>query len=752
MQDVLRNTQPVEEALPAYASNWEYLSDELRYVDLLIHLQVVHTQRQTPASLLDQFRGVVISDEEIARLLATSQQLEDEEIFRNVQSHEQRTLLTPRTQLANDIAQRRTTSLKESMPLCLPALARLFQLTRFEEQCLLICLAPELDRKYEKLYAYLQDDVTRKKPSVDLVLTLLCGTRAEKVTARSMFDTQAPLLKYRLLHMSETAPDNAVPLLQRTLKVDDRIVNCVLGVPRIDTRLDPVARMIAQPSALSMGRAVEALCLQMQEFLHAHFAELQAPRRNPIFYLYGPFGAGKHSVAMTIARNLGLPLLIADVERMLSGPLPFAEAAWLLGREAGLQPAVLCLENCDALLAESDKQRGALPALLEAAKTFARVTFLLGSQVWQAQAISQDETFLALEIPPADAVSRKQVWQSQLNGHHRLADDVDLNSLAGNFRFQPGQIREAVAAAERLARWRSPAGGCLTMADLSAACRAQSTAKLSTLARKITPTYVWDDLVLPLDQLQQLKELCQQAKYRHLVYGDWGFEHKLSLGKGLNALFSGPPGTGKTMAAEVIAHELQLDLYQIDLSQVVSKYIGETEKNLQQIFREAQSGNAILFFDEADALFGKRSEVKDAHDRYANIEVGYLLQKMEEYEGITILATNLRQHLDEAFMRRLHCIVEFPFPDEEYRRQIWQGVFPREAPLGADVDFALLAREIKLPGGNIKNMGLAAAFYAASEDRVIRMPHLVQAARREYQKLGRTWNETQLNERLVVNS
>jgi SpoVK/Ycf46/Vps4 family AAA+-type ATPase len=194
------------------------------------------------------------------------------------------------------------------------------------------------------------------------------------------------------------------------------------------------------------------------------------------------------------------------------------------------------------------------------------------------------------------------------------------------------------------------------------------------------------------------------------------------------------------MAAEVIAHELHLDLYKIDLSQVVSKYIGETEKNLQRIFQEAQTSNAILFFDEADALFGKRSEFKDAHDRYANIEIGYLLQKMEEYEGITILATNLRHHIDEAFVRRMQVIVEFPFPDETYRRAIWQVVFPPEAPLGEDVDFGMLAHEIKLAGGNIKNIALTSAFYAATEGKIIQRVHLLRSARREYQKLGRTWD------------
>jgi SpoVK/Ycf46/Vps4 family AAA+-type ATPase len=246
--------------------------------------------------------------------------------------------------------------------------------------------------------------------------------------------------------------------------------------------------------------------------------------------------------------------------------------------------------------------------------------------------------------------------------------------------------------------------------------------------------------VLPSDQIDQLKEICSQAKYRYVVYGQWGFDRKLSIGKGLNVLFSGPPGTGKTMASEVIANELGLDLYKIDLSQVVSKYIGETEKNLRHIFEEAQTSYAILFFDEADALFGKRSEVKDAHDRYANIEIGYLLQEMEAYDGIAILATNLRQNMDEAFVRRLQ-VVEFPFPDEKYRELIWKVIFPNEAPINDDVDFPLLAREANLAGGNIKNIALAAAFYAAAAGDDIRMHHLVAATRREYQKLGRTWNE-----------
>jgi SpoVK/Ycf46/Vps4 family AAA+-type ATPase len=266
--------------------------------------------------------------------------------------------------------------------------------------------------------------------------------------------------------------------------------------------------------------------------------------------------------------------------------------------------------------------------------------------------------------------------------------------------------------------------------------------KKKIAAQKLETKYTWKDIVLPAHRLIQLKELCNQVKYRNTVFGKQEHDKKSSIGKGLFALFSGASGTGKTMAAEIIANELRLDIYKIDLSQVVSKYIGETEKNLQEIFDAAEQGGAILFFDEADALFGKRSEVKDSHDRYANIEVNYLLQRMEEYEGIAILTTNKRQNMDEAFVRRMQIIVEFQFPDEHYRKRIWEVIFSRKELIGKnslsdDVDFGTLARDVKLTGGNIKNIALMAAYYAAEKNEIIQMKHIVKGVRREYQKIRR---------------
>ena len=323
--------------------------------------------------------------------------------------------------------------------------------------------------------------------------------------------------------------------------------------------------------------------------------------------------------------------------------------------------------------------------------------------------------------------------------------------LANQFVLSGRQIQDAVSEAIGRAALRPPEQATLSREDFSSAARAQSNQGLRQLAQKIEMLYTWDDIVLPPRAMQQLYEVCAAVKYRHIVLAQWDFEHKLALGKGVNILFSGPSGTGKTMAASIVAHELERDLYKIDLSNVVSKYIGETEKNLSRIFHEAQASNAILFFDEADALFGKRSEVKDAHDRYANIEVAYLLQKMEEYTGIVILATNLSKNLDDAFARRMQHTIEFPFPDPASRERIWRGMFPKKAPLASDIDFGFLARQFDLTGGNIRNIALASALMAAEEgsqegkgskDIAIRMEHLIIATARELQKLGKMPSQT----------
>ena len=450
--------------------------------------------------------------------------------------------------------------------------------------------------------------------------------------------------------------------------------------------------------------------------------------------------------------QIGKALLVVDLDRALLAEEKFEHLLTLVFREAWFKDAGLYLCGLDALRKEI--WAGQYQSLLHALAAHEGLVIMAGEAAWSYSGHNPAGVF-SLNLTPPNFQLRRACWQTSLAAENVQFDEHELDALANRFRFTSSQIKEAVGTARLSALLRSlaqapasplgPTEMQPSLNDLFSAARAQSNQDLVTLARKLEPSYTWQELILPEDALTQLREICQRVTYRQRVLEQWCFARKLSLGKGINALFAGPSGTGKTMAAEVLAHELGLDLYKIDLSGVVSKWIGETEKNLKSIFAAAERGNAILFFDEADALFGKRSEVRDAHDRYANIEVSYLLQLMEEYDGISILATNLRQNLDDSFVRRLAFVVHFPFPDEEHRRRIWTSVWPAETPLATDLSFNTLARQFKLSGGSIKNIALGASYLAAADGGVVTMSHLSHATRREYQKLGKNLTQVELN-------
>ncbi|MDL1973313.1 MAG: ATP-binding protein [Deltaproteobacteria bacterium] len=711
-----------------YATSLQHILAELERIDLLIQVQVGRTRQMHMTD--SEFQGLCISEQEIDALLKQPIGLPR---WASALSPSSRTeVQTAFDQMASDIGRRKTESAKQGVTLRFETLERLFHLTSFDVDILLVCMAPELDLRYERLYAYLQDDVTKKRPSVDLVLNLLCPSFQAKLAARDRFSSESPLFKYYLLHFFDDPSHQNPPLLSKYLRVDERVVNYLLGSDEIDTCLQTCARLSVPHTCLDdlflPPDVKHRLVLLSQKKL--------VKDDGLIFYFQGPYGVGKQSTGEAVCRELGMGLLAVDGEHLLNVQgLDFSKAVRLTAREVLLQGAALYFKGFDGLLAD-DKQ-ASLEALVQALEDRPGLTFLAGSSTWEPMDALHNTAFVRIEFSHLRYAEQEQLWVSSLDGNPLLTSNVDLSDLVNKFHFSGGQIRDAAATARNLARWRDPENGHVTMTDLYSACRLQSNRKLATLAQKITPRYRLDDIVLPGDRLRQLREICNYVKYRSLVYDEWGFERKLSLGKGLNVLFTGLSGTGKTMAAEIMAGELGLDLYKIDLSQVVSKYIGETEKNLSRIFKEAEASNAILFFDEADALFGKRSEVKDAHDRYANIEIGYLLQKMEEYEGMTILATNLRQNMDEAFVRRMQFIVDFPFPDELHRHKIWKVHFPKEVPCSDDIDLEFLARQFRLAGGNIRNIVLNASFLAAANDKRICMKHLIHATMREFQKMGK---------------
>jgi len=625
-------------------------------------------------------------------------------------------------------------------------LAGAYDLSPFDLDALLIALAPELDLRYERLYAYLQDDVTRRRPSVDLALNLLCPSADAKIEKRARFAPESPLIRHGLVHLLPDQNQTQPPLLAHYLKADEQIVRWLLCERSLDERLVSFSEFISPDVSLSelpLDGAVKRTL--------SSFAALTRTDRRPItLYFHGPLGAGCRRIAEALARELGLPLLAADLPRAANAAqTDFEQRLMLLRREARLRNAVLFLDDVDALRGEDRALQRR--ALLESLSQTPVITILNGRQPWGTfghRGANGPLGVVTLPIAFPDFEQRRSYWRMNLSAEGVQLGDGELDALSGRFRLTPSQIADAVATTRNGAGW-TDASTEDWFAKLLGAARAQSSKDLASLAWKIEPRYAWHDIVLPSDSLAQLREICLRVANSHQVLDAWGFGRKLSLGKGVNALFTGPSGAGKTMAAEIVAGELGLDLYKIDLSGVVSKYIGETEKNLDRIFTTAENANAILFFDEADALFGKRSEVRDSHDRYANIETAYLLQKMEQYEGIAILATNLRQNMDEAFTRRLQFIVEFPFPDEEHRRRIWQTLFPPEAPREEEIDFAFLAKQFKLAGGNIKNIVMGAAFLAAADGGRIGMEQLIKATSRECRKMGRVLGDGDLPNRRV---
>jgi hypothetical protein len=600
-----------------------------------------------------------------------------------------------------DIEAGADTAEKEGADLRLRRLARNFRLDEIDIELLLIAMAPDVDGRFERLYGYLQDDVSRRRASVGLGLEL-CGLPSSGAYARSRLAAGAPLVDEYLVLVEE----GERPVLTRSLRVPDRVTAHLLGsdIP------DAVVAGLAYACEKAPPEQAAKLVRWMRDPSPSRLAYI---RERP-----GASGAAHVSSAFT---QLGRPTLALDLDRLRSDDDPTMVAA-LVAREAGLTGAGVVAGPVEVLFAKG------LPAV-RAFSEMPALIVLVGSRSWDP-AWARDVPFL-YEAPVPDVLQRAELWRRNLNGD--TPPDLDLAGAMAQFRLTAEQVHRAARAARMEAHAREVP---LDESELKAGARAQNAAGLERLARRIQPAVGFDDLVLPSDTMAQLKELLTRARYREQVLDVWKMGGPSARRRGLTALFAGPSGTGKTMAAEVLASELGLDLYTVDLATVVDKYVGETEKNLDRIFAEAERVNGVILFDEADALFGKRSEVSDAHDRYANVEVAYLLQRMEQFEGIAVLATNLRANLDEAFTRRLDALVDFPDPEKEYRRRLWERSLGTTMPRDANLDLDFLAKAFKLSGGAIRNVAVAAAYAAAEDQRAMSMADLIRATHREYLKMG----------------
>jgi len=618
---------------------------------------------------------------------------------------------------------------RASMPVppAIETLCATFGLTSFERNILLMCAGAELDSRFGGLYAVANKDFRSFLPNFSLALAAFGDAHwSALLPAR-------PLRFWRLVEL--TAGET---LTTSPLRIDERILHYLAGVPSIDERLRGLTEPLTASEELPESQRAVA------EKVAGSWRRSSQQTSWPVVQLCGIDLAGKRAAASMACAMLGLHLRVMSAQVAPRGTADIDLFIRIWERETALAPSALLLEYDDAETPDAQGE-AALRRLVELLRSPLLISVREGHK-------PVERRILSFEVPGATSAEQIQIWKEAL-GEAVEALNGKVETLVSQFNLNAGNIQAAVAQAlaPNVAAGVAP-GFSPAHADLKAgaterasedqlaaalwdACRMQARPRLDGLAQRLEPSASWDDLVLPDRQKQLLRQISLHVRQRSKVYQTWGFASKGSRDLGISALFAGPSGTGKTMAGEVLANELRLDLYRIDLSQVVSKYIGETEKNLRRVFDAAEGGAAILLFDEADALFGKRSEVKDSHDRYANIEVGYLLQRMESYRGLAILTTNRKEALDFGFLRRIRFVAEFPFPEAPQRAEIWRRVFPRETPTeGLRVD--RLAR-LSAAGGNIHNIAMGAAFLAADAGEPVRMSHLLSATRSEFAKLER---------------
>ncbi len=699
--------------------NLSFLYLNLLRIDLFIR-SAMRRWELAGQDISEKFRGLFVSEETIQDILrqpiggnwGSIAVVSPEE----VQQFEQLQL-----QVNEEIINKRKEAKEKDINLRLDQFANIFNLTDFELDIFLTCLAPSLDTRYEKIYGFLHDDVTNKYASPSLIFDLLLKPDLNKVNYLNNFYDSSSLLKNKLINRLSDSQSGEKPLIKQNFIVPDEIIAWLMGDYQPDRKLSealefnfPVRNELNNHDLVDLPEDIDSLL-----------------DKKPLMVLYGQDELQKQKISEYLANTHNQPLLILDINKAYQAQISNSELIRGFIREIKLANALPVIVGVDQVPENNTE----INTLFQSLSEFDETIIIFTNRNWP---IIRKETerikpVYWLDCKNPTSGKRIKIWRQYLGKNFDI-DEKELEILANQFNLSATQIQNIVYSAHDLAFKK---GKPTSIEDLYEATRFYSSHHLNHLATKIFPRYQWEDIVLPEDGINSLRELANTIRWRSVVLEEWGVGKRLMPYAGVSALFAGPPGTGKTLAAQVIAADLRMDLYKIDLSTVVSKYIGETEKNLERIFSQAKNSNAILFFDEADSIFGKRSEVKDAHDRYANIEVGYLLQRMETYDGVVILATNLRSNMDDAFTRRIQFIVDFPFPDEQERQKIWKVLFPPEVPRMGDIDLAEYGNRYKLTGGSIRNVIISASFLAASENSSVTNHHLNHAIRREMQKMGR---------------
>jgi AAA+ superfamily predicted ATPase len=709
----------MESAVRPFRNAQEQMDACLAFLDGLCAAYLAIQQAQTPEAF--EGRGVVIPESQVTVALSGQTEIEPHEGYlSHLRYLQERTRLSPEFPL--------TRLLKK---LCA---------TDFQQLVVVLALAAEQNRKYERVFAYLQDNVTEKRPTLGLAADLYSLIdRLEEKELFGLYDDRHPLNRFVL--MPGRADRSSASGLSRPLAIRQATL---LALTETDTLPEPlpasctVYRRVAPIEPLTAGAQLE----QARRF--CEYARSRPEDGRPaLLQIYGAPGTGRRFALRYLAEKLKTDILALDCS-VLSGL--GADARRLLVETAVswcfLTGGIPALLNFDfPRLSESDRATLSRSLLREFGD--AAPLFILSGESPLRIRYGEHFRTLQLQIPPLSITEQVGYWKS-FSGvcSLPLEEGTDLLRLANAYSLTPGQIEQVLSIAEMECISRGiPAIG---EAAISYAVRLLCRPRLIELSQPLNTHFSWEDLMLETEEAETLHRICDRIRYRWQVKEDWGFERKLPYGKGISVLLYGPSGTGKTMAAQVLAREFGLDAYRVDLSRIMDKYIGETEKKLGELFDAAKDSNAILFFDEADALFAKRTEIQDSKDRYANVETAYLLQRMEEHNGISIMATNIAQNFDEAFKRRISFMVHIPMPSAETRLRIWRAVFPAEAPLHANVDLAFFAERFELSGSAIKNVAVSAAYLAAADGSEIRREHIARALKEEYRKTGRVLTEIEL--------
>ncbi len=732
-----------------YQNTYQHIKDELILADLLLHRETMKIQqlsRDEPEN--DTLSGLFISREKLEKL-KTGQSLEIDWFGHqqtDLSDSDMKTVTNAIEAQKKIIDKRSGESLKKGIELKLLQIKQKFCLSDEEYLILNICLAVQLLPQYEKVFAYLHDNQNRRLPSIDLILNILNNTFEGKISSRDYFSFQSPLIENKLIEFIGVSCENSYLSSLRQLTINNRIYNYILD--RKDTPKE-LAGIIQQfepePCPISDYSGIEEK--NLHNCITVNREVFRGNDQSYLFHFCGPDGAGKKHLALSISHLLNFPLLMVNAEEICNADNDKENILLLINRESILFNSVLCFFNADTIFEHKENVKTKSCIVKYLSLNFRLIIFCTKNKC-DIRSVFSDKRFFSVHFTIPGYKTRQDIWRHCLNdktllGKCQIAKETDVNFLAAKYRFTQGQIRNAVKAACDNAWFGG--NGFISEQEICRGCHLQSNQELKSLAIEVGTKYKLDDIILPKDQKNQINEIISRVKNKYIVYDEMGFADKMSYGRGLNILFSGPSGTGKTMASAIIAATLNLEIYEINISQILSKYVGETEKRIADIFRSAR--NAVLFFDEADALFGKRTQIKDAHDKYANIETAFLLREIEKYEeGCVILATNRKDNMDEAFARRMNFDVEFPFPGKEERLKIWRSIFPEQTSLDKNIDFDFLSERFALSGGNIHNIALASAFYAAQDGKIVNMPHLIMAVKREYQKINKLCNKNDFGE------